>query len=82
MVLRLVIRHTDNVFSRQGRETFIWSERVWRGSSIWVKPLMFKSGMISPASLADGFIRVPAGVEGYYEGDEVEFFSISEGLLL
>ncbi len=73
---------TDNVFSRQGRETFIWSKRVWRDGRIWVKPLMFKSGMISPASVADGFIRIPAGVEGYYEGDEVEFYSIAESLLI
>ncbi len=72
----------DNVFSKQGRETFIWSERLYRGGEVLVKPLMFKSGMISPAARADGFIRIPAGVEGYYEGDFVEFYSISEGLLI
>ncbi len=73
---------TDNVFSRQGRETFIWSKRIYENGEILVKPLMFKSGMISPASQADGFIRIPAGVEGYYEGDLVEFYSISESLLI
>ncbi len=75
-------RITDNVFSRQGRETFVWSKRVYEDGEIFVKPLMFKSGMISPAAQADGFIRIPAGVEGYYEGDFVEFYSISESLLI
>ncbi len=75
-------RITDNVFSRQGRETFIWSKRIYENGEILVKPLMFKSGMISPAARADGFIRIPAGVEGYYEGDFVEFYSISESLLI
>ena len=73
---------TTPVFSRQGRETLIWAKRVWRDGEILVEPILFKSGMISPMAMSDGFIRIPAGVEGFYEGEEVEFYSIWESLLI
>ena len=73
---------TSNVFSRQGRETLVWARRVFKGGKILLEPLLYKSGMVGVIAKAEGFLRIPTGVEGLYEGEEAEFFSIWEGLLV
>lgn len=55
--------------SERGREDLVRVKFCPDGS---VKPCLGKSGLLNTLVHSDGYLRVPAGIEGYEVGDEVD----------
>lgn len=60
----------DNVFAKQGRETYIFG-KIERDC---VVPLPTDSPIISSWVKSDGVIKIPLGEEGKEKGEKVEFY--------
>ena len=67
-VYKQKIRMATSVPSEQGREHYL---RV-RIEGDCATPVLGKSGLMNTLAWSDGIIKIPAGDEGYEEGDEVE----------
>jgi molybdopterin molybdotransferase len=60
-----------NVPSREGRLDFVRVRLQGKGDELLAVPVPGKSGMISAMVRSHGCIRIEAGCEGLYKGDEV-----------
>jgi molybdopterin molybdotransferase len=60
----------SSVSSSQGREDYIRA----KFDGEWVEPVLGKSGLTNTLIQSNGYIRIPASVEGFESGDMVEVF--------
>ena len=66
-----------NTASRQGREDFVRVRLEDTGAGLpLAHPLPGKSGLLSTMLAADALLRIPADVEGVYEGAEAEILPL------
>lgn len=67
-IRRVRVRLAANIPSAKGREDYV-RVGVHEGTAT---PVFGKSGLLNTLVKSDGFVVVPAGLEGYETGDEVE----------
>ncbi len=74
-----MVRLTKNVSSRQGREHFVRVRTFVEDGQVWAEPLESETAQVSNLVEANGVVRVPSNVEGFYAGDLVEFYTLWSG---
>jgi molybdopterin molybdotransferase len=65
-------RLTENVASKPGREDYVRVRLAAPDGTVFAHPLHGKSGAIFHLVQADGLVCIPANVEGFEQGTEVE----------
>ncbi|MBN2374420.1 molybdopterin molybdotransferase MoeA [bacterium] len=68
-------RLTRNIPSQPGKDTFVRmaiSTNAEKRGGLLATPVFGKSGLISTFIRSHGLLKIPAGSEGAYEGDEVD----------
>jgi molybdopterin molybdotransferase len=61
-----------NLSSNQGREEHIRVKLFYKDNKLVAEPVLGKSGLIKTLVDSDGIVVIPRGVNGLYEGQEVE----------
>ncbi len=61
-----------NLSSNQGREEHIRVKLFYKDHTLVAEPVLGKSGLIKTLVDSDGIVVIPKGVNGLYEGQEVE----------
>ncbi len=64
-------RLARSIHSQAGREDFIRVSLEEKNGTLWVIPLLSKSGLIMSLVKADGILHIPAELLGFEEGEEV-----------
>ncbi|AEH50534.1 molybdopterin molybdotransferase MoeA [Pseudothermotoga thermarum] len=70
------VKVKKNIPSVQGREQFIRVKLTFEEGELMAEPLFSESASITNLVQADGFVRIPRGVEGVYAGEYVEFYKL------
>jgi len=69
---RIRARLSRNIASAQGRLQFVRVRLVEKDRTLWVEPVLGKSGLINTMVRADGLIEIGLNTEGLDQGTEVE----------
>ncbi len=66
------VRLRANVLAMGGRETYVPVRLEEERGALRATPVLWNSAVFTSLLFCDGWVRIPAGREGYAEGDEAE----------